>query len=176
MSRNVILITIDALRADHLPVYVYHRSTAPFLSEFANNHAWFERAYSASSHTREALPAILTGEYPDIAVEDSWELNTESLVERLSEEPLRAGAFHSNPYASRAYGFDRGFDEFDDDLYLGDSRLLSPLQRGIQKKLKRRRAPLISFQRYSTLSGSTLVVSMERRSPTSPSETTGATG
>jgi len=103
------------------------------VSEFANNHSRFEHAYSASSHTREGLPAILTGKYPDVAVGGSWELNAESLAEHLGEESFKTGAFHSNPYASRAYGYDRGFDEFDDDLYFGDSRLLSLLQRGIQK-------------------------------------------
>lgn len=131
--QNVILLTVDALRADHLPLHGYGRRTAPFLTAFAEDRTWFEKAYSASSHTREALPAILTGKYPDSAVGDAWELGGTSLATMLGEQSLRTGAFHSNPYASRAYGFEQGFDTFDDDLYLGDSRLLSLLQRGIQK-------------------------------------------
>ncbi|GAA0455733.1 sulfatase-like hydrolase/transferase [Halococcus dombrowskii] len=66
---HVILLSADALRADHLSCYGYRRDTSPVLDDFAAESLRFTRAYSASSHTREAMPALLTGEYPDAAID-----------------------------------------------------------------------------------------------------------
>jgi Predicted membrane-associated, metal-dependent hydrolase len=72
--KNIILLSADALRADHLSSYGYHRETSPVLDELAEESIRFENAYSASSHTREAVPALLTGKYPDIAVDSEYHL------------------------------------------------------------------------------------------------------
>jgi len=64
---NIILLSADALRADHLSCYGYHRGTSPALGDLVEESIRFENAYSASSHTREAVPALLTGRYPDVA-------------------------------------------------------------------------------------------------------------
>jgi arylsulfatase len=52
--RNVVLLSIDALRADHCSCHGYERETTPRLDAFAGENDRFEGAYSASSHTREA--------------------------------------------------------------------------------------------------------------------------
>lgn len=131
--RNVILLTIDALRADHLSCYGYDRDTTPFLDELAAEHTHFEYAYAPSSHTRESIHAILTGEPPLRACTDNYRLATETIGSKLSDAGYETGGFHSNPYASRAYGYDGEFDAFDDDLYLGNSRLLALAQRAVDK-------------------------------------------
>jgi hypothetical protein len=51
--RNVVLLSVDALRADHLSAHGYERETTPRLDGFARENARFENAYSASSHARE---------------------------------------------------------------------------------------------------------------------------
>src|SRR6056297_2275707 len=130
---NVILLSGDALRADHLSCYGYHRETSPVLDEFAEESIRFENAYSASSHTREAVPALLTGEYPDVAVDSKYHLASETIASTLSEEGFATAGFHSNPFVSRAYGFDQGFDIFDDDLHLGQHKLLALAQRAYDK-------------------------------------------
>ena len=61
---NVILLSADALRADHLSCYGYDRKTSPELDRLASESFRFTNAYSASSHTREAVPALLTGNTP----------------------------------------------------------------------------------------------------------------
>jgi len=48
-------------------------------------------------------------------------------------EEFTTGAFHSNPYVSRAYGYDEGFDRFYDDLKLGQNKLLALAQRALNK-------------------------------------------
>ncbi|WP_423998589.1 sulfatase [Haloarcula salina] len=130
---NIILLSFDALRADHLGCYGYGRNTSPVLDSLAEESIRFENAYSASSHTREAVPALLTGEYPDVAIDGSYRLATETIASRLSEAGFATGGFHSNPFVSRAYGFDQGFDKFDDDLHFGQHKLVALAQRALDK-------------------------------------------
>ncbi|MFC6765365.1 sulfatase [Natrinema soli] len=130
---NVILLSADALRADHLSCYGYHRDTSPVLDKLAEESIRFTQAYSASSHTREAVPALLTGEYPDVAIDANYRLVADTIASRLSEAGFKTGGFHSNPFVSRAYGFDQGFDEFDDDLHFGQHKLVALAQRALDK-------------------------------------------
>jgi arylsulfatase len=131
--QNIILLSADALRADHLSCYGYHRETSPVLDELAEESIRFTNAYSASSHTREAVPALLTGEYPDVAVDSEYHLASDTVASTLSEEGFATAGFHSNPFVSRAYGFDQGFDVFDDDLHLGQHKLIALAQRALDK-------------------------------------------
>jgi len=130
---NIVLLTADALRADHLGCYGYRRDTSPVLDAFDQESLRFTNAYSASSHTREAVPALLTGEYPDVAIGSDYRLATDTVASTLSEAGFATAGFHSNPFVSRAYGFDRGFDTFDDDLHLGQHKLIALAQRAIDK-------------------------------------------
>ena len=61
---RVLLITIDAMRADHLPTYGYHRDTAPHITRFARQAATFDWAWAAAAKTVLALQAILTEASP----------------------------------------------------------------------------------------------------------------
>lgn len=126
---NIILLTVDALRYDHLSSNGHHRPTSPNIDEFVSRSAHFQHAYSVSSHTREAIPGMITGQYPDKSSDSGFYLASTNLGEWLQDAGYETGAFHSNPFASRAYGFDDGFDAFDDDLYLGGSRLVALAQR-----------------------------------------------
>ena len=130
---HVILLSADALRADHLSCYGYHRDTSPVIDSLAEESIRFTNAYSASSHTREAVPALLTGEYPDTAVGTDYRLAADTLASTLSDAGYATAGFHSNPFISRAYGFDRGFDTFDDDMHFGSNKLLALAQRALDK-------------------------------------------
>lgn len=132
-ARNIVLLTLDAVRADHLSSYGYDRETTPFLDGLAAENARFAATYSASSHTREAVPSILTGRYPDEAVDDRFRRSADTIAERLRRSGFETAGFHSNPFVSRAYGFDQGFDTFYDDLHLGSNRLLALAQRALDK-------------------------------------------
>ncbi|ACV12302.1 sulfatase [Halorhabdus utahensis DSM 12940] len=130
--KNVVLLTIDALRADHLSCYGYDRTTTPFLDSFAEQSILFENTYSTSSHTREAMASLLSGTYPDEAIEDDYSISAETVASHLADTHL-CGGFHSNPYLSRAFGYDRDFEAFDDDLRLGQNRILGLIQRALDK-------------------------------------------
>jgi arylsulfatase A-like enzyme len=62
---NVIYVFIDALRADHLSAYGYHRKTSPNLDKLAANSCLFENAYTPAPNTFEALPKFTQGNYWD---------------------------------------------------------------------------------------------------------------
>jgi len=132
---NVFLLTIDALRADHLGYHGYERDTSPFLDSLAERAACFMTAISASSHTREAIPALLAGRYPDVFASQGYRCVTDTVADRLQTAGYATAGFHSNPYVSRAYGFDSGFDTFDDDLRLGQTRIIALIQRALDKFL-----------------------------------------
>ncbi len=61
---NVLIITIDTLRADHLATYGYPRTTSPFLDELAGGAVVFERAYAPIATTLPSHTTMFTGVYP----------------------------------------------------------------------------------------------------------------
>lgn len=69
LGANVLLITVDALRADHLETYGYTRGTSPNILELAHQSVVFERAYTSVPHTSFALTSLLTG-YPALSLSE----------------------------------------------------------------------------------------------------------
>lgn len=61
---SVLLVTVDALRADHLGCYGYPRSTSPHLDQWATRSVRFEQCYAQASHTSQSVPSILKSRYP----------------------------------------------------------------------------------------------------------------
>ncbi len=61
---NVVLVTIDTLRADHLGAYGYPRPVSPFIDSLAAEGARFERAIASSSHTAPSHTSIFTAQHP----------------------------------------------------------------------------------------------------------------
>lgn len=147
---DIVLLTVDALRADHLSCYGYDRET-PTLDTLAEEWIHAPTAISVSSHTREAMPPLLSGHYPErFAANGFTQVEaSETLAGRLQTVGYQTGGFHSNPYLSRAYGFDAGFDAFDDDLLLGQNKLFALAQQALDKFVLNRgeyyaRAPTIN--------------------------------
>src|ERR1700745_867137 len=64
---NVVVITIDTLRADHLACYGYSKIRTPNIDALAANGARFERAYTPVPVTLPAHTAIFTGTYPTLS-------------------------------------------------------------------------------------------------------------
>ena len=64
LKPNVLLITMDTVRADHLSVYGYGRETTPRLTQFAHGATLYSRAVSTSDYTLVTHASIFTGLYP----------------------------------------------------------------------------------------------------------------
>jgi hypothetical protein len=61
---NFLLITVDALRPDHLGAYGYGRPTSPRIDAFARSAVRFDAAYAQSSRSMRSIPSMMTGFYP----------------------------------------------------------------------------------------------------------------
>lgn len=62
-NRDLLLVTIDALRADHVGIYGYSRATTPNIDALAKRGALFEHTYAATPHTSYSVTSIMTGKY-----------------------------------------------------------------------------------------------------------------
>ncbi|MDP1854393.1 MAG: sulfatase [Candidatus Omnitrophota bacterium] len=72
---NVVLIVIDALRADHLGCYGYNRDTSPNIDNFARESVLFTKAFSQGPCTHVAVPSLFTSLYPGaLHKETDWDV------------------------------------------------------------------------------------------------------
>ncbi|MFB6088255.1 MAG: sulfatase-like hydrolase/transferase, partial [Candidatus Aenigmatarchaeota archaeon] len=69
---NIIVISLDAVRADHLPCYGYHRNTTPNICNLADDGVLFENAYSQGGCTLISLSSLLTSTWPADNGVRSW--------------------------------------------------------------------------------------------------------
>lgn len=111
---NVLLISIDSLRADHVGCYGYGRDTTPEIDRLARDGVIFKNHVSTTSWTLPAHISLFTGQ--DISVHgvttDGFSLHPAipTLAEPLQAAGYQTAAFCSSPYMNPAFGFDRGFD------------------------------------------------------------------
>ena len=127
---NLILLTIDCLRADHLSCLGYSKQTTPNLDNLASVGALFTQAISVGSSTPPSFKAMFTSTYPLMHNDQLYITNTTTtLAQVLKEHGYHTAAFHSNPWISSFFGYDKGFDTFSDDVMQKrrfDSRLNKP--------------------------------------------------
>ncbi len=118
---NVLLLCIDALRADRLGSYGGTGGASPYLDRLAASGVVFENAYSVASWTKPSVPSLLTGLYPaHHGVFDSSRHGVDvlddgvvTLAERLAGAGYRTGAFVENSHLDRRYSrLDRGFETY----------------------------------------------------------------
>ncbi len=62
-GRDIVLVTIDALRADHVSAYGYARNTTPHIDRLAERGTLFEAAYCPTPHTSYSITSLMTGKY-----------------------------------------------------------------------------------------------------------------
>jgi arylsulfatase A-like enzyme len=128
---NIVLIIVDALRADHLPFYGYAKDTAPFLTELAAQGSVFLHAYATSNWTDPATGSIFTSLYPfqhqagggeptgtdaeegekpflENAIADS----VTTIAEVLKSAGYQTFGISTNFFVSPMRGYDQGFDYF----------------------------------------------------------------
>jgi arylsulfatase A-like enzyme len=118
---NVVLLSLDTVRADHLSVNGYPRPTTPNLDALARESAWFRDASSTSSYTLPAHASLLTGQLPTRhgAHSESPGRNriradrSDLLAEQLRSRGWLTAAFTGGVYVRPGFGFVRGFDRFD---------------------------------------------------------------
>jgi len=112
---NIIFVTIDCLRHDFLGSYGRKQSVTPFIDSIANNGTQFNRTYSTGSWTPISFVGLFSSEYLfGLSGAIGIVGNRKSFVEVLQEEGYSTAAFHSNQFLAQRYGYNKGFDEFND--------------------------------------------------------------
>ena len=130
---NVLLLSIDTLRADRLGCYGYTRGTSPHLDRLVAEGTLFEWAYSSAPWTLPSYASLFTSLLPadhragvvserearfgtdDVAPKKTTELlrpDVGTLAEAARSAGWRTAGFYCNPYIGASAGVDRGFDRW----------------------------------------------------------------
>lgn len=127
---NVVIISVDTLRADHLGYHGYFRPASRSIDHLAQQAVVFEHCYSQSGWTLPSMATVLTGRHPleHGATDFNRRLDPSlpTLASILRSEGYTNRAFISHVLLTPQFGMDKGFDSFDHSvLDVGDPHLVS---------------------------------------------------
>jgi arylsulfatase A-like enzyme len=150
----IVLVTIDALRADHLGVYGYARPTSPNIDAFARQSLVIEHAISQAPYTKASIASLMTGLYPTThktyttaanivdamdgrvdGVRGATDVLPESvttLAEALKTRGYGTAALTTNPFLIPDFGFAQGFDRFEFISHEGFAEADDVLERALR--------------------------------------------
>lgn len=123
---NVLVLLVDALRADHLGCYGYARPTSPHIDAWARQSTLFVNAYAQSPWTKPSIPTLFTSLYPiqhgvyegerrgadGRLRSDTLATEFETLAESLGRAGFRTAAFVHNAQLPADHGFSQGFEVY----------------------------------------------------------------
>ena len=113
---DIILVSIDSLRADHLGSYGYPRETSPFIDQLAADGVRFDNAVSTTSWTLPAHAALFSGLYDSThgLTSDDQRLaqGVLTIAEVLRESGYHTAGFFGGPFLHPTFGLDQGFDVY----------------------------------------------------------------
>lgn len=131
---DIVLVTVDAARADHFSGYGYPRLTTPAIDAFGRGSVVFTQAIAQAPYTKASVASLMTGLYasahktitttvpfPDAMTghpttppvsTDVLPAAATTLAERLHAGGYRTIGFTTNPFLIASFGFAQGFDEF----------------------------------------------------------------
>ena len=136
---NVLLVTIDTLRADRVGAYGSTRGLTPTIDRLAAEGLRFETAYAHAPLTLPSHASLMTGSYPTRhGVRDNGTFGSSekspALAAALKAAGYRTGAFVGAFVLDARFGLNRGFDVYDDRM-LGSSADLDLVQRNAEQVL-----------------------------------------
>jgi arylsulfatase A-like enzyme len=115
-STNVILISVDTLRPDHLGCYGYYRETSPNIDSLAENSVLFSNVYASSPWTLPSHVSMLTSLHGvnHQVYHDDERMDPEilTLADLLRQNHFFCNAFTGGGFVSSVYGFSKGFDMY----------------------------------------------------------------
>ncbi len=130
---NVLVLSVDTLRADHLSCYGYARKTSPNIDALVGRGVLFERAYSSAPWTLPSYGSLFTGllpadhragivtqredafgtdETPTLLTTEHLCTDVPTLAELMSKRGYQTGAFVCNPFLAAGAGLARGFQQY----------------------------------------------------------------
>lgn len=139
---NIVLVTIDSLRSDCCGFVGSDDGLTPTMDRLAKEGTVFENAIAPGPATLDSMPVIFSGDFyprpePGTSIIDEPEYirdhmrARDTIPERLSRRGYETAAFTTNPWTSQRFGFDAGFDHFEDfvDVDHAEGRLEHLLER-----------------------------------------------
>jgi arylsulfatase A-like enzyme len=118
-TQNIILISIDTLRADHLGCYGYQKETSPQIDLLASDSVTILNTYASSPWTLPSHVSLLTslhGAHHQVYYDDeSMDPSLVTLADMLRQNNFYCAAFTGGGFVSSVYGFSKGFDSYSDD-------------------------------------------------------------
>jgi arylsulfatase A-like enzyme len=149
---NLVIVLNDTMRRDYIGVYGGPKTT-PSIDAFAKQHLIFESAFTQAPWTKPAIATLFTSLYPsqhrvasdpqlrrvedaaragEILSADVLSEEFDTLAEALQRAGYRTAAFVSNPWMAGRFGFDQGFEVYDDSFahwgYGGDRVIAAGLE------------------------------------------------
>jgi arylsulfatase A-like enzyme len=118
---NMLLITMDTVRWDHVGFSGSVRPTTPFLDSLAAQGTVFEKAWVQAPWTLPSMASIMTGQFPTqhgaYTFDSGISPSTTTLAEALVEQGYDTAGVITNQFLNRKRGFGDGFSKFDDHLW-----------------------------------------------------------
>src|SRR4029079_11199861 len=119
-ARNLVIITIDTLRADHVGAYGYKEAHTPTLDRLAHDGVLFTHAYATAPITLTSHASLMTGRYPPghgaRHIGSRIDLKTPTLADTLSEAGFATAAFIAAYPLDRRFGLIKGFQTYGDRM------------------------------------------------------------
>ncbi len=112
---NVLIITIDALRRDHVSYYGYRFAETRNLDKFATESKVFTQGYSPNPWTIPSMYSMITSHYPSVHGADEYHRGSDkltTLAQILKNYGYETDAYIANSIMDRTIGFDKGFDRY----------------------------------------------------------------
>jgi arylsulfatase A-like enzyme len=114
---DIVVISVDTLRADRLPTYGYPAPTAPRIDALARESMVFDRAYAEAPHTLPSHASLFTGLYPGrhgmLDRGDTLAPSVPTLAELLAAQGYRTGGFTSCYFLTPEFRMERGFAHYE---------------------------------------------------------------
>ena len=135
--RNIVLISIDTCRADHLSCYGYPRNTTPNIDAVAEEGFLFKNTISPVPQTLPAHTSMLCGTIPTyhgVHDNDGYRVGQSniSIAEILQQKGFVTGAVVSTYILDSLFEIDQGFDSYDDKFEEKPNSLKPPERRGLE--------------------------------------------
>lgn len=130
--QSIVLVSWDSVRADHLPIYGYDRNTTPHLSSIAADGLVFDDVQVPAVGTPASFTGVFTGRHTSGSMEQPYpkhwqEANSERVIlpELLQENGYHTGGFHHNALMSSYFGWERGWDVYEDHMWTDEGGIES---------------------------------------------------
>lgn len=114
---NILLVSMDTVRADHLPIYGARRDTAPNVTRLAGAGVVFEQSIAQGNESIYSHGALFTGRYPSELATPTYETygipdDATQVSEVLKAYGYDTAAFVAGGHVGEEFGFNQGFDTF----------------------------------------------------------------